>query len=73
VLVTVRVHPRASNARVVRHGDMLEVWVHAPAADGAANKAVLAAVAKELDVPVSALRLRTGARSRNKLIEVVTR
>ena len=49
----------------------MEVWVHQPAADGAANRAVLQAVARELGVPVSKVSLRTGARARTKLIEVI--
>jgi len=71
VLVTVRVHPRASRPKVVRSGDHLEVWVSASAADGAANRAVLEAVSGELGVPASKVRLRSGARSRTKLIEVL--
>lgn len=45
-------------------------WVTAPPLDGRANDAVLEAVAKELGVRVGALRLRSGARSRTKVIEV---
>ena len=70
MLITVRVHARASRERVLRSEAGLEVWVHAAAADGAANRAVLQAVAKELGVPGSAVSLRTGARARVKLIEV---
>ncbi|MFI5282084.1 MAG: DUF167 domain-containing protein [Candidatus Dormibacterales bacterium] len=70
MLITVRVHPRSSRAKVVRSGDVLEVWVHAAAIDGAANKAVLQAVAAELGVAVSSLQLRSGARGRTKVLEV---
>jgi uncharacterized protein len=57
---------------VVRLRDQLEVWVSAPAAEGAANRAVLEAVAEELGVAPSKVRLRSGARSRTKLVEVLT-
>jgi uncharacterized protein len=70
VLITVHVHPRSSRAKLVRNGRLLEVWVHAPAVDGAANKAVLQAVASEFGLAASAVRLRSGARSRTKLIDV---
>lgn len=70
MLVTVRVHPRASRPRAEWNGDVLEVWVSAPPAEGAANRAVLEAVAKQLGVPVSAVTLRSGARGRTKLVEV---
>lgn len=49
---------------------MLEVWVSAPPVEGAANQAVLEAVAKELGVRLSAVSLRSGARSRTKVVEV---
>ena len=70
MLVTVRVHPRASRPRAEWNGDVLEVWVSAPPAEGAANRAVLEAVAKVVGVPVSAVTLRSGARGRTKLVEV---
>ncbi len=73
MLITVRVHPRASRSRTEWKGDVLEVWVNAPPVEGAANQAVLEAVAKELGVRPSAVSLRSGARSRTKTIEVSDR
>jgi uncharacterized protein (TIGR00251 family) len=70
VLITVHVHPRASRARTAWKGDVLEVWVNAPPVEGAANQAVIEAVAEEFDVRVSAVSLRSGARSRTKVVEV---
>jgi uncharacterized protein (TIGR00251 family) len=70
VLITVRVHPQASRAKAAWNGDVLEVWVNAPPVEGAANKAVLEAVGRELGVPPSAVSLRSGARSRTKVYEV---
>jgi uncharacterized protein YggU (UPF0235/DUF167 family) len=55
---------------VERKGDVLEVWVSAPAAEGRANRAVLEAVARALKVPVGRVSVRAGARSRTKLIEI---
>jgi uncharacterized protein YggU (UPF0235/DUF167 family) len=49
---------------------VLEVWVNAAPVGGAANKAVLKAVADMLDVPVSAVTLRSGASGRTKVVEV---
>lgn len=51
-------------------GDALEVWVTAPPVGGAANEAVLETVAHELHVSRSRVTLRSGARSRKKVIEV---
>lgn len=69
-LITVRVHPRASRPKTSWNGTVLEVWVSAAPLGGAANKAVLKAVADLLDVPVSAVTLRSGARGRTKVVEV---
>ena len=70
MLISVRVHPRASRARTEWKGDVLEVWVNPPPVEGAANEAVLEAVAKEMGVRPSAVSLRSGARSRTKVFEV---
>jgi uncharacterized protein (TIGR00251 family) len=70
VIVTVRVHPRASREKAEWNEGVMEVWVNAPPVEGAANRAVLRAVARRLGVPVSAVTLRSGARSRNKTVEV---
>jgi uncharacterized protein YggU (UPF0235/DUF167 family) len=47
------------------------VAVTAPAVDGRATEAALRAVAKALGVRPAAVRLRTGATSRDKLFELV--
>lgn len=73
MLITVRVHPRASRAKAAWKGEVLEVWVTAPPVESAANQAVLRAVARELGVPVSAVSLRSGARGRLKTVEVAGR
>jgi uncharacterized protein (TIGR00251 family) len=70
MLITVRVHPRASRAKTSWNGEQLEVWVTAPPVRGAANMAVLKAVADHLKVPVSAVSVRSGAKARTKVIEV---
>ena len=70
MLITVRVHPRASRTKTSWKGGELEVWVNAPPHEGAANRAVLEAVARHFRVPISTVRLRSGARSRTKLVEL---
>lgn len=70
MLISVRVHPRASRPRAAWNGDVLEVWVAAPPVGGAANRAVLEAVARVVGVPVSAVTLRSGAAGRTKLVAV---
>jgi uncharacterized protein YggU (UPF0235/DUF167 family) len=66
----VRVHPRARHRRLEWDGRIAGVWVTEPAADGRANRAVVAAVARWLQVAPSGLRIVAGTRSRTKLLEV---
>lgn len=73
--VTVRVHPGARTTAVGgRFGDgeppVLTVRVAAPAADGRATRAVLDAVAAAFGVPRADVRLRSGATSRTKVLDV---
>jgi uncharacterized protein YggU (UPF0235/DUF167 family) len=70
VVLTVRAHPGASREKVAWDGERLHLWVTAPAAEGQANRAVIVAVARWLEVPPSGVRLRAGTRSRTKLVEV---
>jgi hypothetical protein len=48
----------------------LRIRVAAPAADGAANEALLRLLAHELGVPRGAVRLVAGATGRNKLVAI---
>jgi uncharacterized protein YggU (UPF0235/DUF167 family) len=68
--LTVRVHPRASTPRSEWDGATLQIWVHEAAADGAANAAVLRAVAQWLGAAPSALRLIRGRTGRVKVIDI---
>ena len=70
MLISVRVHPRASRPKTSWNADLLEVWVTAPPVRDAANNAMLKAVADALDVPVSHVVLRSGGRGRTKIVEV---
>ncbi len=75
--ITVRVRPGASRTRVGgRYGEppdypaALVVAVTARAVDGAANAAVLAAVAKAFGVRPAQVRLVSGQRGRTKVVEL---
>ena len=70
MVIRVRVHPRASRARSSWNDGVLEMWVTAPPVEGAANRAVVAAVARRFKVAESKVRIRSGGRSRVKLVEV---
>jgi uncharacterized protein len=75
IVVAVRVKPGASRTRVGgshrgAHGPALVVAVTAPAVDGRATEAARRALADALGVRRSAVSLRTGAASRDKLFTV---
>jgi len=69
--VDLRVVPRSSrNAIDGTRDGRLVVRITAPPVDGAANEAVIGAVAKFYGVPKSRVRIVSGARSRNKTVEI---
>lgn len=75
VTFAVRVRPGASRPRVGGRydgplGPALVVAVQARAVDGRATEATLAAVAEALALPRRTLEVRTGQRSRDKLLVV---
>ena len=69
--VSLRVRPGAGRTKVGgEHGGALVVRVAAPAVDGRATEAALAAVATAFGVRRSAVALVTGATSRTKVVDV---
>lgn len=71
VRIDVRVMPRASRAAVggIRDGRLV-VRVTAPPVDGAANEAVVDAVAAFFDVARRAVCITAGETGRNKTVEI---
>jgi uncharacterized protein len=68
--IAVRAHPGASRERAQWDGDVLHVWVTARAVEDQANAALVKAVARALGVRASAVRLVSGERGRDKVLEV---
>lgn len=66
-----RITPGAGQDRVDGMADgVLRVRVAARPVDGAANEALLRLLAHELGVPRQAVGLRSGERSRTKIVEI---
>ena len=71
LLLRLHVQPRAANNGVAgMQGDALKLRLTTPPVDGQANKAVLAYLAKLLDLPKSSLSLRSGQQSRSKAVRI---
>jgi len=70
-LVAVTVRPRSTRAGVeVAEDGRIVVRVHAPAAEGAANRECVALVAEAVGEPKSSVTIVRGERSRAKLLAV---
>ena len=66
-----RVSPEASRSEIAGcHGDAWKVRVAAPPEAGKANAAVLRLLAEKLGLPRRALRLVSGHRAREKVVEM---
>jgi hypothetical protein len=71
VTFLVRVQPRASSDEIVgQHQDALKIRLSAPPVDDRANRALRELLASRLKVPLTAVRIASGERSRTKRVEV---
>ncbi len=68
--LAVRVTPKASADRIVVEDGAVRVYVAAPPDKGKANKAVIALVARALELPKSAVELVCGETGREKLLRI---
>ena len=73
-LLRIKVTTRASSNVVVgwldEHREVLALKVTAPAECGKANAAVVRLLADELNVPKSAIQIKSGSTSRHKLVSI---
>ncbi len=71
VSFAVRVQPRASRDEIIgEYQDGLKIRLTAPPVDDRANEALRKLLASRLKVPLSAVRIASGERGRNKRVEV---
>jgi hypothetical protein len=67
----VRVQPRASRDEIVgEHQEALKIRLTAPPVDDRANEALCRLLASRLKVPLAAVRIVSGERSRTKRVEI---
>lgn len=71
ITLTLRVVPRARKSEIVGvHGDALKVRLAAPPVEGAANRALVAFLARRLGVRKQQVSITSGERSRQKRVHV---
>lgn len=69
LLLKLLVQPRASNNQLAGlHADVLKIRLTSPPVEGKANKAIIAFLAKLLNLPKSAVVIKSGLQSREKQV-----
>jgi len=68
--IQVKVKPSSKTEEVSQEGDSFIIKVKEPPKEGKANQAVIKLLAEHFGVSHSQVRILSGFRSRNKLIEV---
>jgi len=69
--IQVKVKPNSKTEEVSQERDSFIVNVKEPPREGKANQAVIKLLAEHFGVPQSQVRILSGFRSRNKVMEVV--
>jgi len=69
--VKVKVKPNSKTEELSQAGDTFVVKVKEPPKEGKANQAVIKLLAKHFGVPQSQVRILSGIKSKNKVIEIV--
>ena len=71
LILSLYIQPGAKHTEAVRlHGDALKIKLAAPPIEGAANDALLKFLAEIFCVPLRQVKLKHGAKSRRKIVEV---
>ncbi|TET50684.1 MAG: DUF167 domain-containing protein [Dehalococcoidia bacterium] len=68
--IRVKIKPNSRTEELSQEGDSFIVKVKEPPREGKANQAVIKLLAQHFGVPQSRVRIISGLRSRNKVIEV---
>ena len=68
--IQVKVKPNSKIEEVSQEGDSFIIKVKEPPKEGKANQAVIKLLAEHFGVPQSRVRILSGFRSKNKIIEV---
>ena len=69
--IQVRVKANSKTEEVSQEGDNFIVTVKEPPKEGRANQAVIKLLAEHFEVPRSQIRILSGFKSKNKIVELV--
>ena len=71
-LISLKVHPNAKKEALVSVGhDRFEAWIKAKPIDGRANAAIVALLARDLEIPEERIQLVKGARATRKVLRIL--
>jgi uncharacterized protein (TIGR00251 family) len=71
--IHVKVKPNSRTEEVIQEGDSFMLKVKQPPKQGKANEAVIRLLAEHFGVPQSQVRILSGFKSKNKVVEVAQR
>ncbi|MCK5589613.1 MAG: DUF167 domain-containing protein [Dehalococcoidales bacterium] len=71
--IQVKVKPGSKNEEVTQKGDTLIVTIKEPPKEGRANRQVIKLLAKHFKVPQNQVKLISGFKQRDKVVEIVQR
>jgi uncharacterized protein (TIGR00251 family) len=71
--VLIKVKPNSKDEGIAQEGDIFTVRVREPPREGKANQAVIKLLAQHFGVPGSQVRILSGLRSKNKIIELIAK
>ncbi|QZZ21198.1 DUF167 domain-containing protein [Leptothermofonsia sichuanensis E412] len=70
-VLSIKVKPNSKQQAIHQEGDgSLTIRLKSPPVDGKANQELIQLLAKELNVPKSSIRIKSGASSKSKLVEI---
>ena len=70
-IIRVHVQTHARNEEMEETGiDEYKIWTHAVPQDGEANESIIDIIAEYFNIPPSSIRIKSGSKSRHKLIEI---
>jgi len=71
--INVKVKPNSKEQKIIEEVDgSLTIRLKSPPVDGKANQELIKVLSKKFDVPKSYISIKSGASSRQKLIEIDT-